>query len=63
MYIMNTTQTTIALFLFCLLIAFAIVFRVFLLPKLPAKIVKILQVIAICCVAMAFLITEYTVFF
>ena len=29
---------------------------------LPAKIVKILQVVAICCVAIAFLITGYTVF-
>jgi hypothetical protein len=63
MYIMNTTQTTIALFIFCLLIALAIVFRVFLFPKLPARIVNILKVIAICCVATAFLLTGYTVFF
>ena len=62
MHIMNTTQTIIALFILCLIIAFAIVFRTFLLPQLPAKIAKILQAVAICCVAVAFLVTGYTVF-
>ncbi len=63
MHIMNTTQTAAALFILCLLIVLAIVFRTFVLPKLPVKIAKILQLIAICCVIIAFLITGYTIFF
>lgn len=63
MRIMNTTQTTIVLFILCLLIALTIVFRVILLPKFPARIIKILQVTAIFCMTIAFLITGYTVFF
>lgn len=63
MHIMNTAQTTIVLFVFCVLIALAVVFRIFLLPKLSHNVVKILQVIAICCSVIVFFITGYTLFF
>lgn len=63
MHIMNPTQTIITLFVFCVLIALAVVFRVVLFPKLSHKAVKILQIIAICCVIGTFFVTGYTVFF
>ncbi|MBQ1688126.1 MAG: hypothetical protein II073_02465 [Lachnospiraceae bacterium] len=63
MRVMNNSQATIILLFAICVIAFAFVFRVFILPKLPVKFVKILQAVAVVCGAIAILFTGYTIFF